>query len=882
MLLFNKKKKLSTQVIISFIIPVIIALLFLAYINYLNTKKLLLESNQVLTTYISDEIINILEFQELALNVLESNLDSLLREYSHQLVYDYFNETSNIENTDLDSIRNKLGLDPKLMDIYIIDKKGFVVNSTFTRDLNLNLFSFGEEHKKLLTEVFRQNKFVSERFGIESATRRIKKYTYQPTPDGKYIVELGAYSPKADDIIEFINQHLSEISRKKESILAVDLFISEDQPFSLNRNVSLNDEQYSLVKKVFNTNKDLTFLEKTDSTLHKYQFLYMKRKNTDLYKNSVIRIISDTSKDKSFLRRELIKLLIIFSFTILLVIFLLYRNAKAIVKPINHIAGKFVHIGDGHFNERIKIPDNYELATMSEQFNKMLDRVESNLEKLANEKEKAQIAQKLAESSDRMKSAFLANVSHEIRTPLNAVIGFAELLNSQTGSDEQHRYARAIIQDGKKLLELVNDILYLSKLEAGEVEVNISQMYLIDTFNDIYSNYIETVERQNIKFDIDIGKNVPGIILTDGEKLQKIIKVFLDNAIKFTEKGKITIKVYTENSSVPKQESSEIDLYISVQDTGIGIPKSVKQKIFKAFQQYEQSIDARKFAGTGVGLTIAKMLARLIHGRIMVDSETGKGSTFTIALENCKAIYQDDGMEPGKQTEKIPVDKFINKKILIIDDILENIEVLSGFLKGLKINCYKSDSGAEGINIAKKIVPDGIFLDLKMPGMNGFETIATLKAQDELRHIPIIAMTALTDKENKDLVKSAGFDGCLFKPIKKKQILSSLSRIVHLLEEHNRKFKSPESPVKSKILKKEELLNRMKNELIPEWENISQNLMVNDVENFASKCLLIAEEHAYFEMKSWASKLIEQTQSFDVENFPETLDYFAKLAEKIN
>ncbi|MCK4664557.1 MAG: SpoIIE family protein phosphatase [Bacteroidales bacterium] len=365
------------ELILNIIIPTVLALLLLGVLNFQHTKNILIKSSSEKNHIISDEITHVLEFQDVALGVLESSLDKKMEMYSNKLINNYFKNTDNIDKADLYKIRDELGMNPNFEDIYVINSKGIVVNTTFKEDLNLNFFDFGEEHKNHLLNVLNDNKFVSERFVIENQTRRLKKYTYQPTNDNKYIIELGVYSLKADEIIDFIRNTTHDIAKKQESIESVDLFIWADKPISLDINTSLKESHNSLLVQVFNNKDTSVRSEKENGKRLQYEYIYMDRKNTDLYKGSVIRIISDKTGEQKVLRTELLKFFIIFILTLSAVIFLISRKTKVITDPIKRLVANVNRITNGHMNERADVIGNNEIATLSVKFNNMITELES-------------------------------------------------------------------------------------------------------------------------------------------------------------------------------------------------------------------------------------------------------------------------------------------------------------------------------------------------------------------------------------------------------------------------------------------------------------------------------------------------------------------------
>lgn len=323
-------KRVFRQVLLIIVIPLLIALVALTALNYQNTKALMMQANAEKNTIISDEVINALEFQDIMLDMIESGMYSKMQEYSNKLVNDIFADTKDIETTDLNAVRKVLGFNPDLEDIYVINKDGIVVNTTFKADMGLNFFEFGEKHKQLLQGIFKKQEFVSERFGVEAKSKRIKKYSYQTTQDGKYIIELGFYSEEADETIDFMKNRLNILSEKNDNIESVELFIGADEPFSLNKDAGLKEGHVELMKKAIETKSTQSTIEKEGEKVLHYSYVYMNRKNTDLYSDSVIRIVSDRT-NISKIKNELMISVIVFVSIFILVVILFYNRSKKTV-----------------------------------------------------------------------------------------------------------------------------------------------------------------------------------------------------------------------------------------------------------------------------------------------------------------------------------------------------------------------------------------------------------------------------------------------------------------------------------------------------------------------------------------------------------------------
>ncbi|MCK5168347.1 MAG: HAMP domain-containing protein, partial [Bacteroidales bacterium] len=324
-----------------------------------------------------EEIIQIMELQDVALEIVEQYLNPIMESYSNELIHNYFKNTDNIEFADLHKISKELGMDPEMEDIYIINKEGIIVNSTFESDLGLNLFSFGEEHKQMILGIFDEGKYVNELFTIESNTKRLKKYTYHPTLDGKYIVELGIYSRRADEIINFIKKVEKELSQNQPSIVDFNIFINKDHPISLNKDIELSETEIAFMKERFVKQDSTRIPKKLNKQKLYYNYLYIHRTNSDLYKGAVIRIISDRTREDILLRNELIKFISIFGLTIVVVIVLLYRKTKVITTPIKRLVEKVNRVTNGHLDERADVIGNNEITTLSQKFNSMIEELES-------------------------------------------------------------------------------------------------------------------------------------------------------------------------------------------------------------------------------------------------------------------------------------------------------------------------------------------------------------------------------------------------------------------------------------------------------------------------------------------------------------------------
>ncbi len=395
------------------------------------------------------------------------------------------------------------------------------------------------------------------------------------------------------------------------------------------------------------------------------------------------------------------------------------------------------------------------------------------------------------EVSSKYKSEFLANMSHELRTPLNSILILAKILTENKPanlSEEQIKYAGVIHNAGADLLHLINDILDLSKIESGNVDLTIENVGLLNLKHNTTALFNEIAKEKGLNFEFNISEQVPKTILTDEVRLAQIIKNLLSNAFKFTkEEGSVKVEIGIANKADIKYSKTIMEdtlppLYFAVTDTGIGIPPEKQQVIFEAFQQ-EDGSTSRKYGGTGLGLSISKELAALLGGEIQLKSEVGLGSTFTLFLP--QQIKTESDLYPVDAEETIPLNaqeqitlaqKIIpnsNKSattqtLLIIEDDENFAEILKAYAIEKGFSPIIAHSGDKGIELAESEIPDAIILDVKLPVVDGWTILKHLKTNVQTQHIPIHMMSAGDEKMTK--AKKEGAIGFLKKPIEKEKL----------------------------------------------------------------------------------------------------------------
>lgn len=414
-----KKTTIQRQITINVILPVVAALALIAVINYFNTSRLLNNAAENKSLLISEEIKNILEFQDFTTNLIENNLNQQITETSNVLVNEFFQSTRKIEDVSLDSIRNVLGIDPDLWEIYVINPNGIIVNTTFEPDRGLNYFEFGSEFEDYIGKIFEENELKIDRLAAQKNSRRKRKFSYHPTLDGKYIVELGVYSDDATTLLDNFKNQLKSIAEEQESINSVDLFIGKDNPQSYTSESTINEKHLEKYLEAIEKKGRTKLIEENGKISH--EFIYLGRENTDLYKDAAIRIISDRSGQLAVLKKELFILLVIFGITMLILLVLIIQRSHSITDPIKKLANNVNTITEGNLNERAEVVGRNEITTLSEKFNLMLEKLEesyNDLERKVIERTKEISQQKeeieaqrdtLADNNQRLEVAY-----HEI------------------------------------------------------------------------------------------------------------------------------------------------------------------------------------------------------------------------------------------------------------------------------------------------------------------------------------------------------------------------------------------------------------------------------------------------------------------------------------
>lgn len=379
-----------------------------------------------------------------------------------------------------------------------------------------------------------------------------------------------------------------------------------------------------------------------------------------------------------------------------------------------------------------------------------------------------EVAKNEAEKANHAKSEFLSSMSHELRTPLNAIVCFSELLESKEGLDSESKdFARDIVSASHNLLDLVNGVLDISKIEAGKMELINKEYNSFELFNSLSTMVIPRIGDKPIDFKTVIASDIPPVLKGDTGKLKQIILNLLTNAVKYTDKGFIKYRVECIND----YKNNQTKLIITVTDTGRGIKKEDIDRLFKKFERLEEDRNT-SIEGTGLGLAITESLAELMGGKITVISDYGKGSTFKFVVVE-EIVNKESNLVVNEQTT-LNYETFEGKIVLVVDDSKLNLKVAENVLKNFKVSTETVTSGLECLSCVKSKKYDIIFMDIMMPNMSGVEVLKKLR--EEKVNIPVIALTADAIEGQEEKYISEGFDGYLSKPIDKTKLKVILNK----------------------------------------------------------------------------------------------------------
>ncbi|MGD9731806.1 MAG: ATP-binding protein [Desulfamplus sp.] len=536
------------------------------------------------------------------------------------------------------------------------------------------------------------------------------------------------------------------------------------------------------------------------------------------------------------------RMVLVYVFVIIFSLIAALFITKRYTKPIISLRDAAVEVAGGDFTQKVSVTLKDELGELAQAFNIMTIRLKNSYESLEEEIEIrkqaeidaenaledaqdarnrsesaykiAELARQEAESANRAKSDFIANMSHELRTSLNAIIGFSQLMErDKDATDSQKESVNIIMRSGMHLLTLINDILEISKIEAGKIDLVYENFDFFQMIQDITAMVKSRAKSNGLEVLTDIDPAIPRYIRADAQKLRQVLINLLINAVKFTKYGSVMLKVKCQGCHIGEEEQPEKGvIFFEVEDTGIGISEDDMKNLFKKFMRFHSSLSSAS-EGTGLGLSISQEYVHLMGGEITVESQIDKGSVFRFAIEaqiasdaDSKKIETSDNLKvAGLDPEEI------RRKILIVEDNIENQMLLSRLLLSVGFDVRIAANGLEGVHLFESWNPHLIWMDMRMPVMDGYEASRRIRqieqnriAQQErlaaikpiqqsnsidedkindrkindikIERVPIIALTASAFEEQKNLVLEAGCDDFIRKPFLENEIFNTISK----------------------------------------------------------------------------------------------------------
>ena len=492
-----------------------------------------------------------------------------------------------------------------------------------------------------------------------------------------------------------------------------------------------------------------------------------------------------------------------------------------------------------------------------------------NVTDLKEKEKQLQVEKNKAEQASKAKSEFLANVSHEIRTPMNAILGFSEWLHSNVENPQHKNYLHTILTSGRNLLALINDILDLSKIESGKMNIELEPMQCKIVINQIKQVFKQKLEVNNLAFNITVDSSVPQYIYMDEVRFYQILFNLVGNSIKFTSKGYIHVSV----SAVKTSDPNAINLFVNVEDTGIGIKEDQQENVFKAFTQ-QSGQSNRYYEGTGLGLTIVGGLLKKLNGEISLQSEVGRGSKFTINFKDVKIA--EVSAEEDQQTKELNNFTLEPCKILIVDDLKFNILVLKRIIEFKNVTFFEAENGEQAIEMMETEQPDIVFMDIRMPGMNGYDATEVIKNNEDWKDIPVVAFTASIMNDELDRIHAL-FDEYLQKPVFRKDVFGVLKRFLpyRYLDEVETEVIKEEVKLSGEcIAVLPEVISNLEGDFLPEWIKIKDDLIIYEIENFSKNLSAFAFKKSCGVLDEYCKELDMAIQSFDIELIEKQLSGF--------
>lgn len=617
--------------------------------------------------------------------------------------------------------------------------------------------------------------------------------------------------------------------------------------------------------------------------------------------------------DKTVFQRELFtSILMIIGVTIAIAIAIsitsIIITKRYIFRPLLKLEASAGLIAKGNLDTVIDIDSENEIGKLAKSFdamrlsikklvedlhslNQCLDESNKNLEEKVEDRTKElKKAKEIAEKNNQALNLFIANMSHDIRTPMHNILGFIDLLEKRVPGEQEKSFISVIKSNSNLLLQLLNSILDLSKIRAGKLELMNEPVDIRAIFTDVRRSFSIKLEEKKLDFNIIIDTGFPQFIYLDGARLRQVLLNLVGNAVKFTESGHVTLAV--KLCSI-REEDSTIDFTITVEDTGIGIDKKKIEEIFEPFVQ-ENTYISNKYGGVGLGLSISNDLIALMNGTIKAESVLCKGSCFYINIKNVKTKMKEIGTNENQLLNDIESIIFEKRTILVVEDNKDIRDSLRLYLGAYNFEFIESEDGRQGIELAKKHLPDLIIMDMKMPEMSGFEAVKRIKTDKELQIIPVIAFTAHALKEEEEEIMALGCNGFLRKPLSRSQLVMALTKYLpytikkstvskplmnvstweEFLSTQNLMHLIPAEKIKP-------LIEDLEKKFMEQYQKIQKSLIIKDAEDFALQIKRLGNNAGAEILINWADQVLTDIRLVVIDKILLSIALFPKIVEYI-
>ena len=497
-------------------------------------------------------------------------------------------------------------------------------------------------------------------------------------------------------------------------------------------------------------------------------------------------------------------------------------------------------------------------------------------------RERDLLAAKLqAEHSNQEKTAFMANMSHEIRTPMNAIVGFSEILQNELRDPRHRQYLQSIRTSAGSLLLLINDILDMSKIESGKLELHPEPTDLQEICDFLQTLFSEATAKKKLKLECHVAEHLPHALLLDRIRLRQILVNLVGNAVKFTDQGGVEVRVKWEKEDT----SSHVTLIIEVQDTGVGIPQDRLESIFKPFVQAGVHREKEK-QGTGLGLSIVKRLTETMGGTATVASVLEQGSVFHLRFPHVPISARLAVSAKSKSIGEVNFNQLRPATLLVVDDNEVNCQLIAGMFNGSHHRLFFGSSGEQAVTKARLLKPDILLLDVRMPGIGGYKALEEIRKIPALEFLPIIAVTA-SNLMSEDSSLKERFSGFVRKPFTQRELFDELADFLPQISSAE-PGREPGDSARAEIAPPAfapaapELIAHLRLLLIEPWPAIRDSVAINESKVFAKKLEDLGRHGQCEPLVAYAQKLLRDAENYAVTDLEKHLGEFAALVEQLD